>query len=84
MYQQARGVPGFGSGLLTPAVKRLILITGGVFLVQFTIPGVTEFFGLIPPAVLSLQVWRVFTYMFLHGDLFHLLMNMFVLYMFGA
>ena len=78
------GAAGLGSGLLTPEVKRLIVITGGVFLAQFLIPGFTEFFGLIPPAVLSLQVWRLFTYMFLHGDLFHLLMNMFVLYMFGS
>lgn len=78
------GAAALGGGLLPPAVKRLILIAGGVFLVQFTVPGFTAFFGLLPPAVLSLQVWRLFTYMFLHGDLFHLLMNMFVLYMFGS
>ena len=78
------GMPSLGGGLLTPGVKRLIVITGGVFLVQFIVPGVTGFFGLFPPAVLSLQVWRLFTYMFLHGSLLHLLLNMFVLYMFGS
>ena len=65
-------------------VKQLILITGGVYLVQLLVPAVTVFFGLYPPAVLSLQIWRLFTYIFLHGGLFHLLMNMFMLYMFGS
>ncbi len=30
------------------------------------------------------QIWRLFTYMFLHGPLFHILFNMFVLWMFGS
>ena len=65
-------------------VKQLILINGGVYLFQVVLPGITATLGLYPPAVLSLEVWRLFTYMFLHGGLFHLLMNMFVLYMFGS
>ncbi len=32
----------------------------------------------------SFQVWQLFTYAFLHGGLFHLFVNMFVLWMFGA
>ena len=41
--------------------------------------------SLIPVKVTEdFQIWRVFTYMFLHGrDLFHLLFNMFILWMFG-
>lgn len=30
------------------------------------------------------QLWRVFTYMFLHGDIWHLLFNMMSLWMFGT
>ena len=69
---------------MPPGVKQLILITGGVYLVQLVFPAVTVFLALYPPGVLSLEVWGLFTYMFLHGGLFHLLMNMFMLYMFGS
>ena len=65
-------------------VKQLILINGGVYLFQLVLPGITATLGLYPPAVLSVEVWRLFTYMFLHGNLFHLLINMFMLYMFGS
>ena len=78
------GFSSLGGGLLTPGVKRLIVITGAVYLIQIVVPPVTRIFGLYAPAVLSLQVWRLFTYMFLHGGLGHLLINMLVLYMFGS
>ena len=84
MHGSYRTGIGFGTGVMPKGVKQLILITGGVYLVQLLVPAITVFFGLYPPAVLSLQIWRLFTYMFLHGGLFHLLMNMFVLYMFGS
>ncbi|MDQ3020761.1 MAG: rhomboid family intramembrane serine protease [Bacteroidota bacterium] len=32
----------------------------------------------------SFYPWQLFTYMFLHGDFFHLLFNMFALWMFGV
>ena len=70
-------------GALTPSVRRLVVVNAVVFLVQLLLPAFVAAFGLYPPAVLSLQVWRLFTYMFLHGGLFHLLLNMFVLAMFG-
>ncbi len=44
-----------------------------------------EWFGLVPRAVThGLRFWQPFTYLFLHGSLWHLVINMFVLGMFGA
>lgn len=43
---------------------------------------VTCNFGLIPSLVLD-EPWRIVTSMFLHGDLWHLFMNMLALYFFG-
>lgn len=79
---------------ITPGVKLLIIICSSVFLVQTLaeiLLGresayhlVTQTFGLIPAAVIhGLRVWQPFTYIFLHGDLFHLLINMLMLWMFG-
>ncbi|MFB6285113.1 MAG: rhomboid family intramembrane serine protease [Candidatus Bipolaricaulia bacterium] len=45
---------------------------------------VEETFALItPPWLPEFQVWQLLTYMFLHGSLFHILINMFVLWQFG-
>ncbi|MFI4861621.1 MAG: rhomboid family intramembrane serine protease, partial [Phycisphaerales bacterium JB063] len=37
----------------------------------------------IPQAMNQWELWRLFTYQFLHGNLFHLVMNMMALYVFG-
>lgn len=80
-------------GLLTPAIKALLIANTAVFLVQtllqlFNPVAARAFilgFGLVPDAfVHGLRVWQPFTYLFLHGGLLHLLLNMFVLWMFGA
>ncbi len=40
--------------------------------------------SLIPVVVIQgFQVWRLVTYMFIHGPLIHILFNMFILWMFG-
>lgn len=42
-------------------------------------------FGLVPHLVVKkFYVWQLFTYMFLHGNFFHLFFNMFILWMFGS
>ena len=79
---------------ITPAVKMLVLICSGVFLAQtlFAIffGKAAEFhkiilvFGLVPLGPIpGLRIWQPFTYLFLHGGLFHLLINMLMLWMFG-
>ena len=73
-------------GPLTPGVKSIIIANGVVFLLQSLIRPFDSWFWLSPPTVLapSFQLWRVATYMFLHGDLFHLLFNMLAVFMFGC
>jgi membrane associated rhomboid family serine protease len=44
-----------------------------------------DIFGLVPRLVWSkFFLWQLITYMFLHGGFWHILMNMFVLWMFGS
>lgn len=76
----------FGSGRLTPGVKYLLFICAGVFLLQFLAPRqILDTFGLIPFLVWKKYfVWQLGTYIFLHGGLFHLLFNLFALWMFGC
>ncbi|MEI6092400.1 MAG: rhomboid family intramembrane serine protease [bacterium] len=41
--------------------------------------------GLVPYLVIKkYYIWQLFTYMFLHGSIFHLLFNMLMLWMFGS
>ncbi|MCX6112290.1 MAG: rhomboid family intramembrane serine protease [Proteobacteria bacterium] len=45
----------------------------------------TVVLGLVPYLVIKkYYVWQFFTYMFLHGSIFHLLFNMLMLWMFGS
>lgn len=73
-------------GPFPPAIKGLLIANGVVFAAQLLVgPVLTEVLGLLPAAVVARGwVWQPLTYMFLHGGLFHLLFNMFVLWMFGA
>jgi len=80
-------------GFITPGVKLLVLVCSAVFLVQtladilFGPPAtswINHFFGLVPLGPIpGLRVWQPFTYIFLHGGLLHLLLNMLWLWMFG-
>lgn len=75
----------FGPGPLTPAIKALIIANVVAFVLAFYVQGLTRLFGLRPADVLeSGRVWQPFTYMFLHGGLFHILFNMLTLWMFGV
>jgi membrane associated rhomboid family serine protease len=75
----------WGGGVIPPAIKLLLFLNGGVFLLQLTAfgPGIVQYFGLAPAMVAQGAVWQLVTYMFLHGGFFHILINMFVLWMFG-
>ncbi len=70
---------------LTPWVRRLLVVTSAVYLLQltvFTSPWLIETFGFAPLLALK-QPWSFVTYAFLHGSFLHLLFNMIALFMFG-
>lgn len=77
---------------ITPAIKLLVIVCAAVFLLQ-ELSGVLfgaagwnfwiVYFGLVPRYVEHGFIWQVFTYLFLHGGIWHLLLNMFFLWMFG-
>jgi membrane associated rhomboid family serine protease len=72
-----------------PAVKYLILTNIGIFvlqqIVERTNQGMLIYLGLTPDFFVShFALWQLVTYMFLHGGLWHLLINMLILYMFGV
>jgi membrane associated rhomboid family serine protease len=76
---------------LTPMVKRLIIITSAVFVLTY-IPEVMfgwgmpfALFALRPDDVLRrFYVWELVSYLFLHWGFFHIIFNMFALWMFGS
>jgi membrane associated rhomboid family serine protease len=79
---------------LTPMVKKLIIITSAVFLLTYVplqifhsefFNDIFELFGLNADLVIhKFYVWQLVTYLFLHGGWFHIIFNMFALWMFGS
>ena len=80
----------FGPGPLSPALKTLIAVNVGVFIIMWLMPAalrhsVQEFLGLVPAAIFrDLRLWQPITYMFLHGGIGHIFFNMLALWMFGT
>ena len=54
-----------------------------MFALQLIIPGFTELFALTPSLATGGMFWQFFTYMFMHGGVFHIAINMFVLLIFA-
>ena len=75
----------FGPGPVTPAVRALIILNVVGYLLPLVAPSLTLWLGLVPALVVERWwIWQPFSYMFLHGGLFHLLFNMLALWMFGV
>jgi membrane associated rhomboid family serine protease len=79
-----------GFQVLPPVIKNLLIINGLFWLAQKTIG--TQFFPMEDTFALHYirsdfyRPWQFITYMFLHdpGSIFHILFNMFALWMFGS
>jgi len=71
--------------MLPQGIKILLIANGVVFLFQMVWgASLTSFFGLRPVDIWTRGfIWQLVTYMFLHGGFFHILFNLFVLWMFG-
>ncbi|MEE4311858.1 MAG: rhomboid family intramembrane serine protease [candidate division KSB1 bacterium] len=85
-YQTPQYRFGFGGSNITQAVKYLLMANAIVYFVQLIFGDIIiQLFALYPRNVISkLFVWQLFTYMFLHGGFWHILLNMFILWMFGC
>jgi membrane associated rhomboid family serine protease len=72
------------------AVKALIIVNVAIFVLQLIIRALGQegtfigLFGLLPEFITSrFFLWQFVTWMFLHGNFFHILFNMLGLYFFG-
>jgi membrane associated rhomboid family serine protease len=88
-YDQISPVPP-----LTRVTKALIITCLVAYFVDFFLGhlgfevyglSLRELFGLVPAYIAEKKwIWQFFTYIFLHGHPFHLLLNMLILWYFGA
>ena len=83
----------FGRGGYVPSgVKWLLIINFTVFVLAFflglleprTARMLPDWFGLQAAGFFRGMLWQPFTYLFLHGDFWHILFNMLTLWMFGV
>lgn len=67
---------------MTPWVQRLVVANAVMFLLTALTPRLSYLLAFVPAAVL-VRPWTIVTYMFLHANLMHLLLNMMGLFFFG-
>jgi membrane associated rhomboid family serine protease len=73
---------------LPPGIRSLLLINAAVYALEILggADTLVEYFALWPVGTRAFEPWQLLTYSFLHDPLspFHILFNMFALWMFGA
>lgn len=92
-YYRPSGMGGFS--FFPPVIKYLLIANGAVYFLQMIFnnliisgaPGefwLTYLFALNPLGErFNFEVWQLLTYQFMHGSFSHILLNMFILWMFG-
>ena len=70
-------------GFRMNAIWGLITANLLVFIITRLVPGLFPLLGLMPATVLA-QPWTILTSIFVHGSLWHILANMYMLYFFGS
>ena len=87
-FQSNPGEISYKPSLFTNAIKLLVSVNFGIFLLQSLSKSEMIFFqlfGLVPKLIWSeFMIWQPLTYLFFHGGIWHVLINMFVLWMFGS
>lgn len=80
-YNENRG--GFMSQV-PQAVKSIIIINVLVAIMTFLNKGLMSKWFALDPIYFVYKPWQLVTYMFMHGDFFHLFFNMYTLFIFGG
>jgi membrane associated rhomboid family serine protease len=89
MSFRSYGSPRFAFGYqLTPWVKRLLIVNAVIFVAMWILGGrtsafIVDWFAFYPSSEFLTRPWGAVTYMFLHGGIWHVLLNMLVLFFFG-
>lgn len=88
-----RPTPFGGFRFFPPVIKVLIVSNVAIYLLSsffglfrfddVSFGAVLNYIFALYPIDAGFQLWQLFTYMFMHGGLMHLLFNMFALWMFG-
>jgi membrane associated rhomboid family serine protease len=85
-FQDNSFSPNSEFSVFPPAIKHLLIINVLVFLASNT-PGIgailRTYAPLFPVESQNFYPWQLITYMFMHGNLMHILFNLFALWMFG-
>ena len=90
MYGRGGAQMSFGPPHTPEVIKNLMIANLVVFIAQIAGPrffgfDISRLFTVSPGTVWDqYELWRMFTYMWLHGSLLHIAMNMFMLWMFGT
>jgi membrane associated rhomboid family serine protease len=85
-YKWQGSYSAFGGLSLTRTVKNLIIINVALFVLVHLLPRFPwlSVFGLVPADVFAgFKVWQLATYMFLHAGMWHLAVNMLMLWFFA-
>lgn len=86
-FQSEYGQHSWKPRMFTTAIKLLI----GANIVMFILKALTAMYNVnmvgalgLSPQTIWPMLWQPITYMFIHGDIWHVAINMFVLWMFGS